>query len=201
MFPRDHLDPPSSLTVDTYHHGPPAGVPVAVGDDWFVLQLNLRSLTTLMATLVEQLCETETEDWALILVVCEHASRDVAASDEAIDALIRIFSQGGPRHVRLNAARLWSVMIHNCSAIFFERTCSPMFLAVVKEVIDQRPEGHPLRDRLVETIGSAVFSYCRSDVSHPLAHLWREVKPAQYPKTVSHTSEMIFWALKFLLNF
>jgi hypothetical protein len=132
----------------------------------------------------EQLCEKEEEDWALILVVCEQASSDVILADEAINTLIRIFSQGGPRHIRLTAARLWAVMLHNCSNEFFERSCSPTFLSVIKQVIDQRAPGHPLRDRLVSTLGDAVFSNCQTQPFHPLAQLWRQVKPNGYPDEV-----------------
>ena len=51
-------------------------------------------------------------------------------------------------------------------------------------MIDQRAPGHPLRDRLVDTLGDAVFSNCQARPSHPLAQLWRQVKPNGYPDVV-----------------
>lgn len=110
------------------------------------------------------------------------------AADAVSNTLSRIFCQGGHQHIRMNATRLWGVMMHNCSTAFFERICSPVLLAIVKDVIDQHPEGHPLRDRLVDTIGEAVWSRCADNAPHPLAQLWRQVKSSRYMNEVSHSN-------------
>lgn len=143
--------------------------------------------------LIEQLCENPSEDWQGMLVISDRARYSSQSAQETMRTLTQIFYENRSLNAKLNAARIWSVLlgsrpstIHGGEDDLVNHTCSRSFLVAIKTVIDQRMGGDALRDRLVDIIGAGAWSLGRGNRQHPLVQLWLQVKPYTAPDEVRH---------------
>ncbi|KAJ7802195.1 hypothetical protein B0H14DRAFT_1666477 [Mycena olivaceomarginata] len=80
------------------------------------------------------LTATASEDWTLVLDVCDHASATEANAKEAVRALRREFKYGEPAD-QLAAARLWAIMLRNSSNTFIAQSTSRKFLVTLEDLL------------------------------------------------------------------
>lgn len=130
-----------------------------------------------------KLTATASEDWTIVLELCERASANEAAAKEAARALRREFKYAVPS-AQLSAARLWAIMLQNCSEVFTEQTASRKSLDAVEDVITSTRTTPVVRERLLEVLGTAAYHHTKNDKKHPFAVLWRKVKPQSAPEQV-----------------
>jgi VHS domain len=119
----------------------------------------------------------------VVLELCEHASANETAAKEAARALRREFKYADPS-AQLSAARLWAIMLQNCSEEFIEQSASRKNLDAVEDVITSNRTNPVVRERLLEVLGSAVYHHTKNDRRHSFAVLWRKVKPPSAPEQV-----------------
>jgi VHS domain len=119
----------------------------------------------------------------IVLELCEHASANEAAAKKAVRALRREFKYADPS-AQLTAARLWAIMLQNCSEEFIEQSASRKSLDAVEDVIINNRTNPVVRERFLEVLGSAVYHHTKNDRTHPFAVLWRKVKPRSAPEQV-----------------
>ncbi|PFH50012.1 hypothetical protein AMATHDRAFT_75881 [Amanita thiersii Skay4041] len=129
------------------------------------------------AVLTRYLTATSSEDWGLVLEVCERASTNEVAAKEAANALRREFKYGEPA-AQLSAARLWAIMLRNCSGLIAMHTSSRKFISTLEELITSSRTSPVVRERLVDVIAAAAFA---SGQDSSFRILWRKVKPADKP--------------------
>ncbi|KAJ7490137.1 hypothetical protein B0H11DRAFT_2009616 [Mycena galericulata] len=80
------------------------------------------------------LVATASNDWILILDVCQVASANEKNAKEAARALRREFKYGEPS-AQLAAARLWALMLRNSSKTFVAQSTSRKFLADLEDLL------------------------------------------------------------------
>ena len=119
----------------------------------------------------------------MVLELCERASASESAAKEAARALRREFKYADPS-AQLSAARLWAIMLRNCSEVFTEQTASRKNLDAVEDVISSNKTTPVVRERLLEVLGTAAYNCTGNDKKHPFAVLWRRVKPHSAPEQV-----------------
>ncbi|KAJ7938198.1 hypothetical protein B0H13DRAFT_2648652 [Mycena leptocephala] len=107
------------------------------------------------------LTATASEDWTLVLDVCDHASATEANAKEAVRALRREFKYGEPA-AQLAAARLWAIMLRNSPSHFI-------------------PHVPVVRERVMDVLAAAAYaSGSKKDTG--FRGLWRRVKPRDKPE-------------------
>ncbi|KAF7373451.1 Kinase-like protein [Mycena sanguinolenta] len=125
------------------------------------------------------LTATGSDDWTLVLDICDHASATKANAMEAMRALCRDFKYGEPA-IQLAAGRLWAIMLLNSPKTLFYQCTSDGFLDTVEDVL-LSPRTSPLvRERLLAVLSAAAFA------SGPLKHMgfhgsWARVRPPDKP--------------------
>ncbi|KAF5392012.1 hypothetical protein D9757_003341 [Collybiopsis confluens] len=115
--------------------------------------------------MIGYLTATASEDWALVLEVCERASANEANAKEAVKALRREFKYGPPA-AQLAAARLWAIMLRNSSDIFIAQCTQRKFLDTLEDLITNT--GGPfntgkgtspvVRERVMDVLAAAAFA-------------------------------------------
>ncbi|THH31973.1 hypothetical protein EUX98_g2255 [Antrodiella citrinella] len=136
-----------------------------------------------LTRMIGYLTATSSEDWSLVLEVCERASANEAAARETVKALRDEFKYADPT-AKLAAARLWAVLLQNASGIFMTQSTSRKFLDTLEDVI-QSPRTSPVvKERLLQVLaaaayaGSARHNHLEKD---PFRALWRKVKAPNQP--------------------
>ncbi|KAH9996151.1 hypothetical protein BJV74DRAFT_828545, partial [Russula compacta] len=128
------------------------------------------------------LTATSSEDWAVVLDVCERASATEANAKEAAKALRREFKYGEPS-AQLSAAKLWAVMLRNSSELFVHQCAKGKFLDTLEDVLISQRTSPVVRERLLDVLAAA--AYASSGTSHKnessFRLLWKKVKPAGKP--------------------
>ncbi|KAJ7751181.1 hypothetical protein B0H14DRAFT_3602820 [Mycena olivaceomarginata] len=115
------------------------------------------------------LTATASEDWTLVLDVCDHASATEANAKEAVRALRRKFKYGEPA-AQLAAAWLWAIMLRNSSDTFISQSTSRKFLDTLEDLLTSRtsPVG---RERVMDVLVAAVYAHGSRHHVQPPAHL------------------------------
>ncbi|KAK2466594.1 hypothetical protein APHAL10511_000852 [Amanita phalloides] len=130
-----------------------------------------------LTRMIGYLTATASEDWTLVLEVCDRASANGDNAKEAVRALRREFRYGEPP-AQLSAARLWAIMSRNCSGIFVTETSSRKFLVTLEELITSSRTSPVVRERLIDVVGNAAYNSAKDS---GYRNLWRKVKPVDKP--------------------
>ncbi|KDR74102.1 hypothetical protein GALMADRAFT_250888 [Galerina marginata CBS 339.88] len=135
-----------------------------------------------LTRMIGYLTATASEDWSLVLEVCERASANEVNAKEAVRALRREFKYGEPP-AQLSAARLWAIMLRNSSDIFISQSTSRKFLDTLEDLLSSSRTSPVVRERLLEVVAAAAYAS-----GNKKAHdrdgfkgLWRRVKPFDKP--------------------
>ncbi|KAJ7233186.1 hypothetical protein C8J57DRAFT_1090708, partial [Mycena rebaudengoi] len=126
------------------------------------------------------LTATASEDWTLVLDVCEHASSSDSNAKEAVRALRREFKYGEPA-AQLAAARLWAIMLRNSSDTFISQSTSRKFLDTLEDLLTSARTSPVVRERVMDVLAAAAYaSGTKKDTG--FRGLWRRVKPRDKPE-------------------
>ncbi|KAG2081427.1 hypothetical protein BD769DRAFT_1784146 [Suillus cothurnatus] len=109
-----------------------------------------------LARLIEYLTAISSEDWTLVLEVCERASATEANAKEAMKSLRREFQYGEPK-AQLSAARLWAIMLRDASDIFLTQISSRKFIDTLDDVLTSSRTSPVVRSRLMDVLAAAAF--------------------------------------------
>ncbi|KAM6493422.1 hypothetical protein JOM56_011556 [Amanita muscaria] len=131
-----------------------------------------------LTRMIGYLTATASEDWMLVLEVCDRASNNETNAKEAVRALRREFKYGEPA-AQLSAARLWAIMSRNCSGVFVAETSSRKFISTLEELIASTRTSPVVRERLLDVVAAAAYN---SSKDSSFRNLWRRVKPADKPE-------------------
>ncbi|KAJ6554041.1 hypothetical protein DFH09DRAFT_1280745 [Mycena vulgaris] len=126
------------------------------------------------------LTATASEDWRLVLDVCDHASANESNAKEAVRALRREFKYGEPA-AQLAAARLWAIMLRNSSDTFISQSTSHKFLNTLEDLLTSSRTSPVVRERVMDVLAAAAYaSGTKKDTG--FRGLWRRVKPRDMPE-------------------
>ncbi|KAJ7719631.1 hypothetical protein DFH07DRAFT_1009170 [Mycena maculata] len=126
------------------------------------------------------LTATASEDWTLVLDVCDHASANEMNAKEAVRALRREFKYGEPA-AQLAAARLWAIMLRNSSDTFISQSTSSKFLDTLENLLTSSRTSPVVRERVMDVLAAAAYaSGSKKDAG--FRGLWRRVKPRDKPE-------------------
>ncbi|KAF8961590.1 hypothetical protein BDZ97DRAFT_1190000 [Flammula alnicola] len=138
-----------------------------------------------LTRMIGYLTATASEDWALVLEVCERASANESNAKEAVRALRREFKYGEPP-AQLSAARLWAIMLRNSSDTFISQSTSRKFLDTLEDLLNSSRTSPVVRERLLEVVAAAAYaSGSKKDPRHDregFKGLWKRVKPFDKPE-------------------
>jgi hypothetical protein len=109
-----------------------------------------------LTRMIGYLTATSSEDWTLVLEVCERASATEANAKEAMKALRREFKYAEPKS-QLSAARLWAIMLRNASDIFLTQISSRKFIDTLEDVLTSSRTSPVVRERLMEVLAAAAY--------------------------------------------
>ncbi|KZP04036.1 hypothetical protein FIBSPDRAFT_768027, partial [Athelia psychrophila] len=132
---------------------------------------------------VGYLTATSSEDWSLVLEVCDRASESEANAKEAVKALRREFKYAEPP-AQLSAARLWAIMLRNSSEIFMQQMVSRKFLDTLEDVLTSSRTSPVVRERLMDVLAAVAYAsqHTGRGDKDGFRALWRKVKPADKPE-------------------
>ncbi|KZV90197.1 hypothetical protein EXIGLDRAFT_720596, partial [Exidia glandulosa HHB12029] len=119
------------------------------------------------------------DDWTIVLEVCERAAANDANAKEAAKALRREFKYAEPG-AQMAAARLWAIMLRYSSDIFIAQTTTKKFLDVVEDVCTSSKTTPVVRERLLEVLAGAAYAHPSSG-REGFAGAWRRVKAHGQP--------------------
>lgn len=137
-----------------------------------------------LTRMIGYLTATASEDWGLVLEVCDRASANEANAKEAVRALRREFKYGEPP-AQLSAARLWAIMLRNSTDVFISQSMSRKFLETLEDLLSSTRTSPVVRERLLEVVAAAAYASGskrdgRGD-RDGFRGLWRRVKPYDKP--------------------
>ncbi|KAJ7656695.1 hypothetical protein B0H17DRAFT_359049 [Mycena rosella] len=126
------------------------------------------------------LTATASEDWTLLLDVCDHASANESNAKEAVRALRRELKSGEPA-AQLAAARLWAIMLRNSSdtVTFISQSTSRKFLDTLEDLLTSSGTSPVVRERVMDVLAAAAYA---SGTNAGFRGLWRRVKPQDKPE-------------------
>ncbi|EIN05886.1 hypothetical protein PUNSTDRAFT_91523 [Punctularia strigosozonata HHB-11173 SS5] len=147
-----------------------------------------------LTRMIGWLTATASEDWSLVLEVCERASSTPDNAREAIRALRKEFKYAEPP-AQLSAARLLAIMLRNSSPTFLAHCSSRKFLDTLEDVLTSPRTNPVVRERLMDVLAGAAWM-CSQELDnqvkeHPVGFwsekddfrsLWRRVRPADKPE-------------------
>lgn len=133
-----------------------------------------------LTRMIGWLTATASEDWSLVLEVCERASSTEANAKEAAKALRREFKYAEPS-AQLSAARLWAIMLRNCSELFITQCASRKFLDTLEGVVQSSRTSPVVRERLLEVLAAAAYASKEGTKEEAFRTCWRKVKPTDKP--------------------
>ncbi|KAK7440071.1 hypothetical protein VKT23_017320 [Stygiomarasmius scandens] len=136
--------------------------------------------STALTRMIGFLTATSSEDWTLVLEVCEAASASDANAKEAVKALRREFKYGEPS-AQLSAARLWAIMLRNSSDLFINQTTSRKFLDTLEDLIRNPATNPVVKERVLDVIAAAAYASASKKDSTGFRGLWRRVKSPDKP--------------------
>ncbi|KAJ3836728.1 hypothetical protein F5878DRAFT_248098 [Lentinula raphanica] len=141
-----------------------------------------------LTRMIGYLTATASEDWTLVLEVCDRASSNEANAKEAVKALRREFKYGPPG-AQLSAARLWAIMLRNSSDVFITQCTSRKFLDTLEDLLTSTGSGPfnsgkgtspVVRERVMDVLAAAAYA-SGSTRDTGFRGLWKKVKPADKP--------------------
>lgn len=148
-------------------------------------------VTAELTKMIGYLTATASEDWNIVLEVCERASANEANAKEASRALRREFKFAGPKS-QLAAARLWAIMLRNASDIFLAQISQRKFIETLEDVLTSQRTSPVVRERLMEVLAAAAYITSRSQPGardrdkdkdkEGFRALWCRLKPADKPE-------------------
>ncbi|KAK7027599.1 hypothetical protein R3P38DRAFT_2526314, partial [Favolaschia claudopus] len=124
--------------------------------------------------------DTASEDWSLILDVCDLASSSEANAKEAVRALRCEFKYGKPA-AQLAAARLWAIMLRNSSEIFINQCTWRKFLDTLEDLLTSSRTAPVVRDRVMDILAAVAYALSYK-TGAGYRELWRRVKPRNKPE-------------------
>ncbi|TFK69806.1 hypothetical protein BDN72DRAFT_767546 [Pluteus cervinus] len=130
--------------------------------------------------LLGYLTATSSEDWGLVLEVCDRASSNETNAKEAVRALRREFKYGEPP-AQLAAARLWAIMLRNSSELFISQSTTRKFLDTIADLLTSQKTSPVVRERLMNVVAAAAYASGNGNSKDGFRGLWRKVKPADKP--------------------
>ncbi|TDL14857.1 hypothetical protein BD410DRAFT_796884 [Rickenella mellea] len=133
-----------------------------------------------LTRMIGYITATSTEDWPLVLEVCERASVSEANAKIAAKAIRREFKYAEPP-AQLSAARLWAIMLQNSSEIFIAQTASRKFLDTLEDVISSPRTSPVVRERLLDILAAAAYASSPKDSKDGFRALWRKLKQEGKP--------------------
>lgn len=136
-----------------------------------------------LTKMIGYLTATGSEDWTLLLEVCDRASASESNAKEAVRAIRKEFRYGEPSS-QLAAARLWAVMLRNSSDAFVIQSTSRKFLETVEDLLSSSHTSPVVKDRLMGVLAAASYASGtdRPDVNNVgFRNLWKKVKPVNTP--------------------
>ncbi|KAF8905168.1 hypothetical protein CPB85DRAFT_1315922 [Mucidula mucida] len=126
------------------------------------------------------LTATSSENWSMVLEVCERSSANEANAKEAVRALRREFKYGEPTG-QLSAARLWAIMLRNSTETFIGQSTSRKFLDTLEDILLSPRTSPVVRERIMDVVAAAAYaSGSKKDTG--FRGLWRKIKPADKPE-------------------
>ncbi|KAF5352923.1 hypothetical protein D9758_007866 [Tetrapyrgos nigripes] len=136
--------------------------------------------STALTRMIGFLTATSSEDWALVLEVCETASAGETSAKEAVRALRREFKYGEPQ-AQLSAARLWAIMLRNSSDTFIAQSTSRKFLDTLEDLIRNPATNPVVKERVLDVIAAAAYASASKKDTTGFRGLWRRVKSLDKP--------------------
>ena len=136
-----------------------------------------------LTSMIGYLAATNSEDWSVVLEVCDRASMNDSNAKEAVKALRSEFKYGQP-HAQLAAAKLWAIMLRNSTDIFISQSRQRKFLDTLEELIKSGRSTPVVTDRLLEIIAAAAYAsgrHKKGSEKDGFRGLWLRVKPADKP--------------------
>ncbi|KAI6030297.1 hypothetical protein EDC04DRAFT_87826 [Pisolithus marmoratus] len=141
-----------------------------------------------LTRMIGYLTATASEDWIIVLEVCERASATEANAKEAARALRREFKYAEPKS-QLAAARLWAIMLRNASDIFLAQISQRKFIETLEDVLTSSRTSPVVRERLMEVLAAAAYISSRPQSAgkdkekdkEGFRGLWCRLKPADKP--------------------
>ncbi|KAF8267754.1 hypothetical protein EI94DRAFT_1729519 [Lactarius quietus] len=132
--------------------------------------------------MIGYLTATSSEDWAVVLEVCERASANETNAKEAAKALRREFKYGEAPQ-QLSAARLWAIMLRNSSEVFVHQCMKSKFMDTLEDVLTSQRTSPVVRERLLDVLAAAAYASSATSVKNESSFrlLWRKVKPPGKP--------------------
>ncbi|KAL4077659.1 hypothetical protein J3A83DRAFT_4215420 [Scleroderma citrinum] len=142
-----------------------------------------------LTKMIGYLTATASEDWSIVLEVCERASASEANAKEASRALRREFKYAEPKS-QLAAARLWAIMLRNASDVFLAQISQRKFIETLEDVLTSPRTSPVVRERLMEVLAAAAYITSRSQPGardkdkdkEGFRALWCRLKPADKPE-------------------
>ncbi|KAH8826545.1 hypothetical protein DL96DRAFT_1556981 [Flagelloscypha sp. PMI_526] len=134
-----------------------------------------------LGRMIFYLTATASEDWGLMMEVCEQASLSESHAKEAVHALRQEFKYGGGAGGQLTAARLFALFLRNSSPYVVTQLALPKFLDTIKDIFISSRTSQAVRERLVTIIGAAAYASTR-ERKDGFRGLWQKLRPAMMPK-------------------
>ncbi|CAE6538926.1 unnamed protein product [Rhizoctonia solani] len=128
-----------------------------------------------MSRLIGYTTSTSVEDWSVVMEICDKVNLSDSEAKEASKALRKDIQFGRPA-VQLSAARLWAILMRNCTQYFVAHTTSRKFLGKIEEVALSLATTPVVRDRLVEVIGTSVYLLRDSKNLKPYQSTWKKLR-------------------------
>ncbi|CAE6417258.1 unnamed protein product [Rhizoctonia solani] len=128
-----------------------------------------------MSRLIGYTTSTSVEDWSVVMEICDKVNLNDSDAKEASKALRKDIQFGRPA-VQLSAARLWAILMRNCTLYFVAHTTSRKFLGKIEEVALNPTTSPVVRDRLVEVIGTSVYLLKDSKNLKPYQSTWKKLR-------------------------
>ncbi|KAF8130374.1 hypothetical protein EV363DRAFT_1399531 [Boletus edulis] len=118
--------------------------------------------TAELTRMIGYLTATASEDWSIVLEVCERASANEQNAKEAARALRREFKH------------LWAIMLRNASDVFIQQISQRKFIDHLEDVLTSPRTSPVVRERLMESVG-------KDKDKDGFRALWCRLKPADKP--------------------
>ncbi|KAJ6463334.1 hypothetical protein C8R45DRAFT_517019 [Mycena sanguinolenta] len=103
------------------------------------------------------LTATGSEDWTLVLDVCDQASATVDNAKQAVRTLRNKFKYGEPA-AQLAATRLWAILLRNSTHTFIGQSTARKFLDTLEDVLTSSRTSPVVRERLLEVVSAAAYA-------------------------------------------
>ncbi|EAU87566.2 hypothetical protein CC1G_11875 [Coprinopsis cinerea okayama7 len=134
-----------------------------------------------ITSMIGYLTATSSEDWTVVLDVCERASASEIQAKEAAKALRMELKHGQPA-TQLSAAKLWAIMLRNSTDVFIHQSRSRKFLDTIEGIL-KNPQTNPVvAERLLEVVAAAAYaSGRRKNDKDGFRGLWLRVKAPDKP--------------------